>query len=177
MKRRVQWLSPLMGILFCLPGSAFAQTPEASPPEPTAAESSVPAAPERILVLGDSHSMGHFGRVIHQELREAYSQAKVTLVAACGKEKGLSCGWLCPLWSLDPQTQRKITRPRDARRIRAKRQMDPIAPRTTAVHQTSNPSSTDQTGSGDRPGRLQLLVQRLHEARVEQCGKKGETHR
>jgi hypothetical protein len=41
-----------------------------------------------VLVLGDSHGAGYFGRQIHKMLRAAYPDAKVTLVGACGKAEG-----------------------------------------------------------------------------------------
>ena len=177
MKRRVQWLSPLMGILFAFPVPPSPRRRRPSPRTHSCREHR-PCGAGRILVLGDSHSMGHFGRVIHQELREAYSQAKVTLVAACGKgEGGFLAGGYAHCGVLTRKPNGKITRPRvqgeSVQRGRWTRLLQGQLPST----QTSNPSSTDQTGSGDRPGRLQLLVQRLHEARVEQCGKKGEAHR
>jgi hypothetical protein len=50
--------------------------------------SSVPrnAKIENILVLGDSHAMGYFGRVLHNRLRKKFD-ADVTLVGACGKSE------------------------------------------------------------------------------------------
>ena len=41
---------------------------------------------ERILVLGDSHAMGYFGRVLHNRLGKRFG-ADVTLVGACGKSE------------------------------------------------------------------------------------------
>jgi len=44
------------------------------------------AAIETVLVLGDSHAMGYFGRVLHNRLRKTF-KADVTLVGACGKSE------------------------------------------------------------------------------------------
>ena len=113
MKRRVQWLSPMLGILFSLTTPAAAQSPSTPESEIPAAQIEPPRAPERILVLGDSHSMGHFGRVIHQNLRETYPEAKVTLVAACGKgEGGFLAGGYAHCGVLTRKPNGKISRPK-----------------------------------------------------------------
>ena len=41
---------------------------------------------ERVLILGDSHMMGFFGRVLHKEVRNRFG-ANVTTVGACGKSE------------------------------------------------------------------------------------------
>ena len=63
----------------CLVGAGLAHGQSPTKPEPTV---------RSVLVLGDSHAAGYFGRQLHKQLRAAYPDAKVTLVGACGKAEG-----------------------------------------------------------------------------------------
>ena len=92
------------GVFTAFTSAGIAQELSPETEAPTSEETVKPI--ERILVLGDSHSMGHFGRTLHKKLRAKYPNAKVTLVAACGKGEGgfLSGGYAhCGVITLHPK--------------------------------------------------------------------------
>lgn len=62
----------LVGFLL-LPGSVLAQ------------EAASAADPSRVLILGDSHMMGYFGRYLHKSLNKRLPGVSVYVVAACGR--------------------------------------------------------------------------------------------
>lgn len=105
-------LSVFLAMLF-LPGSVWAQ--EAEPPLPLVPPETTEV--KSVLVLGDSHSMGHFGRVLHKSLRKRFPDAKVTLVAACGKgESGYLSGGYAHCGVITMNAKGRISRPKGCKK-------------------------------------------------------------
>ena len=106
---------PFVTLFFALlwASPAFGQT---APPT-LEVESTTPLNPKTILVLGDSHSMGHFGKAIHKGLKSQYPEAKVTLVAACGKgESGFLSGGYAHCGVITYKPNGRISRPKGCKK-------------------------------------------------------------
>jgi hypothetical protein len=86
-------------------------------PETTEVTPEAHTAPKSILILGDSHSMGHFGKAIHKGLKSQYPEAKVTLVAACGKgESGFLYGGYAHCGVITYKPNGRISRPKGCKK-------------------------------------------------------------
>jgi len=116
--------------------------PQEATPEVT---SEAPKPVNTILVLGDSHSMGHFGRVIHKKLKGQYPNAKVTLVAACGKgESGFLSGGYAHCGVITYKPNGRIQRPKGCKK--------------NPCTEADGPECSEQ---GCRPKKLRQYLRRL----------------
>lgn len=96
-------------------------------------------APERLLFIGDSHSVGVFGRTLTALLAENFPEVEITAVASCGSEPRW---WLegkmtnCGFWTHEPNgVESKVLK---ASTPKIDELLNRIKPKTTIVALGSN---------------------------------------
>ena len=106
--------------VICFAIFCSALTAQATPAGQSASNPDVVTTPfERVLIIGDSHVMGHFGKSLVSQLAAVLPDALIRLVGVCGgSERGLLTGFRTKCGLLKRNEKGRVHIPKECRRNR-----------------------------------------------------------